>query len=1019
MQKRYILIFIVAIFLIAIFGIDSLKKHDIEQFKEKNIEKIVEQSDIYLKALIKEKQNTTSTIAVGLVNSQNVKDALKNSSNHNLNLRKYSLELKEKTDFKNVWFQLINKDGISVQRSWTNFKGDNISQARIDLQKILKNPKVSNTISVGKFDMTFKSIFPIYDNGDLLGLIEVITHFNSIAKKMEENNIKSIFLVDKRYKKQLTKPFTNIFVEDYYVANFNADKHILKELNENGIENYLDYFRTNKYIIDKDINSVISYHTLKNIKDETMSHTLLINDLSLIDINKIDEMIYLYNIYFLLVTMIFGLIFYFFYISKLKVKSESSKLKLLIYLAIGYIFISLLVFKFFYERFKSDQELLKNNIKNQTVLEYNSITKNNEKISNMIFESKINKPKIIELFKNNKRDELYKYLEKEYINLKHRYNIRQLHFHTKENLSFLRMHRPSKFGDDLTGFRASVDYVNKRELPYHGFEEGRIFNGFRNVFPIFDEKKRHIGSVEVSFDIYSFIDDYINIFNSKRVNFLLDSKIVDKKVFKSEQSNYIKSPVDGYYFDKEIIRELHNSHKDIIPQLKSNSNFSKVKNIIEMGLPGVVHFEEVDEIAVVIPIVNNLTNKIVASVNISKSDKLLVKLKQNFYRLIVMILIVMLFIMIFIYRELSNKLEAQKELKKTQNILDSQSSFIVLTDGKYIQASNSSMLKFFGFDSLDHFKKDHNCICDFFINDTDRYLKKEMDGLTWFEYVKNHPSEDLQVQMKDKDGKIHIFIVQMSDYMKDESIITFIDITKLKKIESQLIESEKMASLGTMIGNIAHQWRQPLSVISTSASGVQIKNELGLLDSQELDALMDSIVKNTQFLSDTIDTFRDFIKEKKTIKEIDIQENLNTILKILEPTLKNNHITLVNKIDYETSMTIKMALGELSQVISNLVNNAKDILVEKNIQNPTITIECSKIEDTIEISIEDNAGGVPDDVISHIFEPYFTTKHQSQGTGLGLYMSHKIVTESLGGKLYVNNTQNGAKFTIELKGNNN
>jgi len=672
------------------------------------------------------------------------------------------------------------------------------------------------------------------------------------------------------------------------------------------------------------------------------------------------------------------------------------------------------VFEFFYKRFQDDYELLKNNIKAQTVLEYNSIMKNNEKIANIIFETTINKPKVIELFKNNKREELYNYLKSEYSNLKNRYSIRQIHFHTKDNLSFLRMHRPNKFGDDLTGVRGSVEYVNKTKLPYRGFEEGRIFNGFRNVFPLFDEKNKHLGSVEISFDIYSFIDDYINIFHSKRVNFLLDSKIVDKKVFKSEQSNYIKSPIEGYYFDKEIVNELSRSHKEIVPLLKSNKNLMKVKNIIQSGLYGTVHFEGVNEIAIVLPVINHLTNKIVASVNISKSDKLLVKLKQNFYRLIVMILIVMLFIMIFIYRELSNKLEAQKELEKTQNLLDSQSSFIVLTDGKSIQASNSSMVKFFGFDSLDNFKSKHNCICDFFINDSDSYLKKDINGLTWFEYIKKHPKEDLQVQMKNKDGDIHIFIVEISDYMKDESIVTFIDITKLKKIESQLIESEKMASLGTMIGNIAHQWRQPLSVISTSASGVQIKNEFGLLDSKELDSLMDVIVENTQFLSDTIDTFRNFIKEKKTIKKISIQENLNTILKILEPTLKNNHIVLINKIDYETSMIVKMALGELSQVISNLVNNAKDILVEKNIKNPTIIIKCDKIVNTIKISIEDNAGGVPEDVISHIFEPYFTTKHQSQGTGLGLYMSHKIVTESLGGELYVNNTSSGAKFTIEL-----
>lgn len=109
-----------------------------------------------------------------------------------------------------------------------------------------------------------------------------------------------------------------------------------------------------------------------------------------------------------------------------------------------------------------------------------------------------------------------------------------------------------------------------------------------------------------------------------------------------------------------------------------------------------------------------------------------------------------------------------------------------------------------------------------------------------------------------------------------------------------------------------------------------------------------------------------------------------------------------------------MVAQELDQVIINILNNAKDILKDKNIENSWIKLKLSKENGNVIISVEDNGGGIPDNVMPHIFEPYFTTKHQSQGTGLGLHMSYKIVTESLHGNLYAINTLNGAKFYIEF-----
>ena len=232
--------------------------------------------------------------------------------------------------------------------------------------------------------------------------------------------------------------------------------------------------------------------------------------------------------------------------------------------------------------------------------------------------------------------------------------------------------------------------------------------------------------------------------------------------------------------------------------------------------------------------------------------------------------------------------------------------------------------------------------------------------------------------------------------------------------DKQIYDSAKMAQMGEMIGNIAHQWRQPLSVISTAASGMKIEKEFDMLGDDKLNDYCDAITDNTQYLSNTIDIFRDFIKEKKELKEVILQDRIDSSLKILSSSLSNSHIKLVNDIDYNDKIKLTMVVGELSQVIINIFNNAKDALVERDISEPFIRIDCLKGTNSVTVTIEDNAGGINTDIIDKIFDPYFTTKSKTQGTGLGLHMSYKIITESLNGKLSVENSDLGAKFFIEF-----
>lgn len=234
-----------------------------------------------------------------------------------------------------------------------------------------------------------------------------------------------------------------------------------------------------------------------------------------------------------------------------------------------------------------------------------------------------------------------------------------------------------------------------------------------------------------------------------------------------------------------------------------------------------------------------------------------------------------------------------------------------------------------------------------------------------------------------------------------------------RRNDEMLFQQSKMASMGEMIGNIAHHWRQPLSAISTAASGIQVQHELGILEGETLKNHMEGIVRNTLQLSKTIDTFRDFIKNDTENKEVLLKDVLKTVHAIIEASLKNNQIELYDEIDYNSIQEVKTK-QRLAQVMINILNNAKEILVHRQINHPWIKLKLHHIENGIVLLIEDNAGGISNEMLPKLFEPYSTTKHQSQGTGLGLHLSYNIVQTLLLGKLYAKNGDYGAIFYIEI-----
>jgi signal transduction histidine kinase len=511
--------------------------------------------------------------------------------------------------------------------------------------------------------------------------------------------------------------------------------------------------------------------------------------------------------------------------------------------------------------------------------------------------------------KDRLRKELYEYIKEDYDTLK-LISIRQLHFHLKNNDSFLRMHRPNKFGDNLTDVRPTIAYVNKNHEKIDGFEEGRIFNGFRFVFPI-SKNDTHLGSIEVSFSAVAIITKIATQFN-KQSNLHIRKDVVDEKVFSYEKINYKNSPFEGYLIDKEVFKKINKKsvQADFLEETKIKA-LQSVKNFKN----NTFYDKKIKKTLTILSIKNPLTNQTIAFISTLDNAKNITTMIQNYYSLFSMSILLLAVIFYFIYHQLKTKKELKEKLLEQKEII----------------------------------------------------LKEQ---------------------------------------------------NKTKEKDRILFQQSKMASLSDMLENIAHQWRQPLSAISTNASGMEAEFEFGVLKDENLKKGLQNIISSSEELSRTIDDFRNFFRPEKQKSFFFISSAINKTLQIIEPNFKSKSINIVKKIQ---DTQIQNYENELIQVLINILNNAKDALGK--VETPKyIFIDIYNENDQLVIDIKDNANGIEENIISKVFEPYFTTKHKSQGTGIGLFMSEELVVKHMKGRICAKNVSydydgmqyHGALFTIKL-----
>jgi signal transduction histidine kinase len=238
------------------------------------------------------------------------------------------------------------------------------------------------------------------------------------------------------------------------------------------------------------------------------------------------------------------------------------------------------------------------------------------------------------------------------------------------------------------------------------------------------------------------------------------------------------------------------------------------------------------------------------------------------------------------------------------------------------------------------------------------------------------------------------------------------EILKNRIQDRQLLEQSRLAQMGEMISMIAHQWRQPLAAISASSAILELKSTLGTIEPQTIIDTAKDISSYSQHLSETINDFRDFFKEEKNQKITSFEMVMYAVLSIIKVSIENKNILLIEELN--TTRKFKTYPNELKQVVLNLIKNAEDILLEKKVDQPYIKVKTYSEGDFEILEVYDNAGGVPLDIIDKIFDPYYSTKLEKNGTGLGLYMSKTIIHEHCKGVLSVSNDNEGAVFKIKL-----
>ncbi len=326
---------------------------------------------------------------------------------------------------------------------------------------------------------------------------------------------------------------------------------------------------------------------------------------------------------------------------------------------------------------------------------------------------------------------------------------------------------------------------------------------------------------------------------------------------------------------------------------------------------------------------------------------------------------------------------------------------IIIKDG-FIVNANNSFLKILEYDSKDEIIGNLASGC---------LLPSSKEK--FIEYNHNTFKE---ISLLSKNINIIPAIIQIKDIKikaKDFKMVSIVDLSELKKKEKMLLTQSRLAAMGEIISMISHQWKQPLTRVSAVVANLNLKIAMKNVDIPSFKTKINEINNYVQYMSKTIDDFTGFLQQNKTKEFVNLQNLSKQAINIVNPSLNNDEINIELQEDLELE-EILLCKNMLLQVILNILNNAKDALRQREIKNQKININFEQNETSQIIYIKDNANGIDEKIKNKIFEPYFSTKKDLNGTGLGLYICKTIIEKHCNGKIEVSNIKDGSCFKITL-----
>lgn len=282
-------------------------------------------------------------------------------------------------------------------------------------------------------------------------------------------------------------------------------------------------------------------------------------------------------------------------------------------------------------------------------------------------------------------------------------------------------------------------------------------------------------------------------------------------------------------------------------------------------------------------------------------------------------------------------------------------------------------------------------------------------------FIKYNSKIFQEISIITKNGDIIPVIIKIKDITfsnEEYKMVSILDLSELKEKERMVVLQSKHSAMGEMISMIAHQWRQPLACVSSILSRIKLKNNMNKVDKEFLNTVLDEMNDYIQYMSNTIDDFRNFFSIDTKKELTSLPEIVLNVQKLINKSFDSQNIN----IEIQNSELTKRYLfkNELVQIVLNILNNSRDAFLERNIQNPQIKISFSENNEFQNIFIEDNAKGIDEKIISNIFDPYFSTKNQKNGSGLGLYICKSILEKDNQGTIKVENKKDGVLFSIVI-----